>query len=328
MDKYYNTEKHKSLTYLEFGSINIEKGEKCVWDFRVNQDAYDLFMFARYSKELISYKRAVQLIKENKFEEFGECYLNDIHTKDFLNTIFTWTAITYLYENVTQSPTFFELGSTIFGCIEAYEAWRSFSNNGPLVTNVLYGGLEISSLLQEMGELLHPRYLISTYLNERDIPSDFSLFFAKGVSLLYAINKAEQLFDYLNRSSIAIFDYNFSLDTQKGKMLGTGKFVYHLDYASFRKLSKESRNKLYLRRSDAQIDIKGNLARCSFIWGEPSMVKDILQKIAKELSHFKDSIPLNIYTLLTNGYYFDPRDDYVRADEYLEPYLCNEKFAN
>ena len=54
--KYYGCENPESISYLEFGAVDIVKGQKTIWNYWQDQMAYDLYMFARYSKDLFSFR--------------------------------------------------------------------------------------------------------------------------------------------------------------------------------------------------------------------------------------------------------------------------------
>ena len=54
--QYYGCENPEAISYLEFGSINVVKGEKKIWNYWQDQNAYDLYMFARYAKDLFAFR--------------------------------------------------------------------------------------------------------------------------------------------------------------------------------------------------------------------------------------------------------------------------------
>ena len=59
--KYYGCENPESVSYLEFGSINLVKGQKTIWNYWQNQEAYDLYMFARYSRDLFAFRKFFEI---------------------------------------------------------------------------------------------------------------------------------------------------------------------------------------------------------------------------------------------------------------------------
>ena len=73
----------------------------------------------------------------------------------------------------------------------------------------------------------HEGYDIHLSETTAAVPCD--LFFAKGVSLLYAIDNEALLSDVLKASRIAIFDYTFVRDRRVSDVVGTGLPVTFLD---------------------------------------------------------------------------------------------------
>lgn len=78
--KYYGCENPESVSYLEFGSINLVKGEKKIWGYWQDQIAYDLYMFARYSRDLFAFRKFFGE-KEKTVEKLNEYVLRSAHDK-------------------------------------------------------------------------------------------------------------------------------------------------------------------------------------------------------------------------------------------------------
>ena len=53
---YYGTDKQDSLSFLEFGSIDLVKHKKIVWGYWQDSEAYYLHMFSRYAKDLFLFR--------------------------------------------------------------------------------------------------------------------------------------------------------------------------------------------------------------------------------------------------------------------------------
>ena len=94
--QYYGSQEKESLTYLEFGGIDLVEGSKSIWDFRIDQEAYDFLMLSRYAKEIIAFNKSLQSIQNGNYQNFIELYKNDVHTQDFLNSILTFKALEFL----------------------------------------------------------------------------------------------------------------------------------------------------------------------------------------------------------------------------------------
>lgn len=308
---YYGTSKNQSQSYLEFGSKNLKSSKKNIWDYKTDQGAYDLFMVARYSRELIAYKDCLDLFKRKKLKNIKKIYEEDVHTKDFLNSLLTWSALT-LFKKQNLKTSFFEIGFTLFGCIESHELCRAIVKKGPNINSVNYSGTEISKFISEMALSLHSKYIVSYQLTNKKINYKGGVFFAKGVTLLYAIKKANELFRFIDNSNIAIFDYSFSLNGKdQHETLGTGKEVVYLDIKKIFPLIKKSKKILLIRKSDLIINKKKNRIRCYFLWGRENLLKEYLIEANKNLLTARKNAGSTLFDIMTNKYQIKPSDDYI-----------------
>src|SRR3989344_9439648 len=91
-------------TYLDFGLI--KDGEKIPRDSRIDQEAYDFFMIARYLKDLISYR-------EGTIEKI-------YHPEDLEDNLKKYCAL-LACQRSSSDLTYYEIGSTVMGVIEALE---------------------------------------------------------------------------------------------------------------------------------------------------------------------------------------------------------------
>ena len=281
-ETYYGTSKIEGLTYLEFGGLDLRNSNKEIWDFKTDQDAYDLFMLARYAKEIIGYQDGKKALEKKDFDKFLELYEEEIHTKDFLNSILTWTALG-LFKKKKLPLNFYELGFTLFGCIDAHEACQVILPNEVTVKEIQYSGNEISYLISELALRLHQEYKVSYSLSGVDSDLNKGLFFSKGVTLLYALKEPKELMNYLQTSKLAVFDYNFSLEGQQNQILGTGKKITYLSLEDVKRINKKTGSTIYVRKSDLIIDKELNRMRCYCLWGEESLIKEFLRETSKAL---------------------------------------------
>ncbi|MFB2856666.1 hypothetical protein [Aeromonas allosaccharophila] len=233
-----NTDSSKSnsiaFSYLEFGSIDPSFGKKTVYDFRTNAKAYDWLMHARYSNDLFTYHKMIQGLCSNDFNDITDIYANEIHHAD--DFVFNLNKIMAL-ELVGSS--FFELGQTLFGCIDGMEFIRQLQLMLKLppiqvdLSCINWFGYDVSQFFNFMAKLMHEQYNVFTTDIRSQIPVYYDVFFAKGVTLLYAIRSGSEFFDYVRRSKITIFDYSFSLDDGIDNYIGTGKSVRYLSKSEF-----------------------------------------------------------------------------------------------
>jgi len=239
MDAFYGTDKPKTLTYLEFGEIDVGKGGKKVWDFRINQKAYDWLMLGRYSNDLIIYKK---MMTAANYKKIRDLYFSEIHHKNDsesnLNKIIGLLAVEGAIGKNKRSS-FFEFGQTIFGCIEGMEFIQKYVNRKKtffkkidLKKNIWYG-LDISGFFNELAIILHPEYNVVTSIDFSKLPNKFNVFFAKGISLLYAVRSARQLISIIDRADLSVFDYSFSFNGGEETTIGSGKTIKYLDFNEF-----------------------------------------------------------------------------------------------
>jgi len=313
-ENYYGTSEVEGLTYLEFGGVDLVNSKKEIWDFKTDQDAYDLFMIARYAKEIIGYQDGKKALEQGDLELFLNLYNDEIHTKDFLNSILTWLALGFLKDK-GKALKFYELGFTLFGCIEAHEACKVLFPSDVDVKDIDYTGNEISYLISELAIRLHSEYKVSYTLSKIDKESHSGLFFSKGVTLLYALKEAQDLMDYLEPSQLAIFDYNFSLEGSQSEILGTGKKIVYLSLEDFREIYKNSKESLFIRKSDLIIDDKLHRMRCHCLWGEEAMIKEYLEEATKKLSTLRTNYPDKFISTLLSDYNDNIESDYINLHD-------------
>ena len=317
--QYYGSQEKESLTYLEFGGIDLVEGTKSIWDFRIDQEAYDFLMLSRYAKEIIAFNKSLQSIQNGNYQNFIELYKNDVHTQDFLNSILTFKALEFLNQN-KKDPKFFELGFTLFGCIDAHEVCAKLFENSLGVKSIKYRGNEISEFLSLIAQKLHDGYDTGFSLDDDQLEENYDVFFAKGVTLLYAIKKPEQLFNYLDRSNLSIFDYSFSLGEKHTKVLGTGKRVTYHSLKEFINQADEFSQELYIRKSDHTLDNE-NKIRAHFLWGEEKVVKSYLEELDTQLLDLRNKLDKQSYAAITNNYLENPSDDYVSFSRFAQDLL-------
>ncbi|MCJ8215694.1 hypothetical protein [Aeromonas veronii] len=253
MNTDYLKSKSIAFSYLEFGAIDPHLGKKTVYDFRTNAKAYDWLMHARYSNDLFSYHRMSQLLCDNEFNDIADIYTDEIHHND--DFVFNLNKVMAL-ELVGSS--FFELGQTLFGCIDGMEFIRQLQLTLELpsiqvdLSHVNWFGYDISPFFNLMAKLMHEKYKVITTDTPSGIPASYDVFFAKGITLLYAIRTGSELFDYIKHSKITVFDYSFSLCAAKDIYIGTGKCIRYLSKDEFTEVYQQ------ILKSGKDIWVRGN----------------------------------------------------------------------
>lgn len=310
---YYGTDNIDSLTYLEFGSKNLNNSKKDIWDFKTDQLAYDFFMLARYSREIVGFQDCKNLLIKKNFDEFSKTYLEEVHTRDFFNSLLTWIALSFLKEkNLPQK--FYELGFTLFGCIDAHEICNIILPDENEIDKILYSGEEISYLLSELALKLHSEYKVEYSLSKNKLKNE-GLFFSKGVTLLYALQNINDFFHYISAPKLAIFDYSFSLKEDQTEVLGTGKHVRYLSFDDFKKYSDNTDSTLLIRKSDLKIDDKNKKMRCHCLYGKEGYLFEYLKMVDEKLFKIRNEYQKTFLETLIGDY--DPifSEDYAGIEE-------------
>lgn len=233
--KYYGCDEPESVSYLEFGSINLVKGEKIIWNYWQNQEAYDLYMFARYSRDLFAFRKFFEE-EEKTVGKLNEYILRAAHNK-LMDYIFKYAGMLVIRENGVVC----ESGSSLYGWIEeaiACDAVFSGGQNVEKINKFEYIGSDISEMMNEGAASFHSNNLMSfsTAGTIAELMSEMkekfgkrlSLFYGVSVSVRYAVRKAEDLVKAALTTDLSIYNrlsVTFCKETQVS-VYGSGKSVY------------------------------------------------------------------------------------------------------
>ena len=293
-NKYYGTNDNSSVSYLEYGSINLSNSSKQVWDFRLHDKAYDWLMHARYSNDIYAYLKMNEFIGLNKLEESLDLYNLEIHHKDdgLVNLNKLIATITSNKYKKQKTLSFFELGQTLFGCIDGMEFSKNLLNHLEIdfneinLKNIEWKGVDISDFFNRMSKVMHSNYNIETFNEISGIQSIPEIFFAKGVTLLYACDNILSLYEVIDKGRISLFDYSFSLDGEKKIVIGTGKQVRYLDINNFLKILPSKDKTFYINKNNSFLDEKNKRIWIDCIYAENDLADNFIlneHKIKKQL---------------------------------------------
>lgn len=200
-------------TYLDFGMT--QGGRRTSYDYREGQNAYDLFMGARYLHDLVAYRAG----------DLDAVF----HPEDLRDQLRKYTALAVCGRSAaaTSRPlTYYEIGSSVMGVIDAINCLDAkYGEIDP--RRIVWQGVDNSTFMNAMAQSTHEGYDVRLATTARPIECD--LFFAKGVSLLYAIDHEALFCDVLAGSRLAIFDYTFALGGRLSEVVGTGLPVTFLN---------------------------------------------------------------------------------------------------
>ena len=234
-NKYYGCENPESVSYLEFGSINLVKGEKKIWNYWQNQNAYDLYMFARYSRDLFAFRKFFDE-KNKTVEKLNEYVLKSAHNK-LMDYLFKYAGMLAIEEKGMVC----ECGSSLYGWIDEAQACDYAYGGGYNIEKIKgfhYIGSDISELMNEGAVNFHigmnmdfsTQDTILGVVTEikENFGKNLSLFYGLSVSVRYAVRKAEDLAEVAKSTGLSIYNrlsMTFNSETLIS-IYGTGKSVY------------------------------------------------------------------------------------------------------
>ncbi|WP_429179696.1 hypothetical protein [Aeromonas salmonicida] len=222
------------FSYLEFGSVDPVSGSRQVYDFRTHEKAYEWLMGARYANDIVAYNKMTVALSRRQLESVEHIFVDEIHHKDDL--VFNCNKLIAL--ELCQGS-FFELGQTLFGCIDGMHFLTELNalilarQKRIDLTAVRWIGVDISEYFNILARMLHSSHDVSVFEDVNELPSHLNVFFAKGITLLYAIRAADQLFGLMSKSDISIIDYSFSVSSSIDTQVGTGKDIRYLSQPEF-----------------------------------------------------------------------------------------------
>lgn len=224
------------FSYLEFGSINHKTGERRSYDFRTDEQAYEWLMFARYSNDIFTYQKMLTDLENGRLRSAAATFQRSIHHKD--DFVFNFNKFVGLS---LTGQSFFELGQTLFGCIDGMEVCAKLIRQvlpeyiqECELAEVEWYGVDISEFFNHFAKEVHAGYQVNTSTEFEHMPCKYDVVFAKGITLLYAIDDAQKLFDFMMRGKMAILDYSFSVNDAIMTQIGTGKGVNYLSLKQFK----------------------------------------------------------------------------------------------
>lgn len=88
---YYGSDQVDSISYLEFGSVDFKEKSKTIWGYWQDQEAYDLYMFSRYARDMFAFRRFLAG-KDHSLSELKKYVEGSAHVK-FLDYIFKYAAL-------------------------------------------------------------------------------------------------------------------------------------------------------------------------------------------------------------------------------------------
>jgi len=234
-NKYYGCENPESVSYLEFGSINLLKGEKKIWGYWQDQTAYDLYMFARYARDLFAFRKFFDE-KEKTVDKLNEYVLRSAHNK-LMDYIFKYAGMLA----IQGEGIICECGSSLYGWIEeaiACDLVFAQGRNIEKINGFEYIASDISEFMNEGAQSFHSGIKMSFTTEDtisgvvadvqKRLHKKLSLFYGLSVSVRYAVRAASDLINMADSTELSIYNrLSVTFDNRTlAAVYGTGKSVY------------------------------------------------------------------------------------------------------
>jgi hypothetical protein len=284
-NKFYGTEKISSISYLEFGAIDLDSSKKLVWDLKLHQKAYDWYMHARYSNDILCYMIMSEQLGKLSLEEIIAMYCKEVHHKDDFSVTIGKLAALKVAQNRMGSGeplSFFELGQTLFGCIDAMQFCQSLMSHSGIahepvnLHEVQWHGVDISDFFNRFSALMHSAFQVHTADEIKSLKGVKDVFFAKGVTLLYAIRTMEQLLEMLDSAKICIFDYSFATHEEHEVIIGSGKVVKYLWLGDFVQKLKDLPGQVYVKQGNSFLDRQNKRLTLDCVYAEEQYCREFI----------------------------------------------------
>lgn len=231
---YYGNESNTSISYLEFGSVDIEKKKKTIWGYWQDQEAYDLYMFARYSRDLFSFRHYLDNKEEHNLDGLMKRIKCSAHDK-LLDYIFKYAG--FVIDNMGGWRC--ELGSSIYGLIEELMALDIVFSAGRHVNGFRTGkylACDISEMMNEGAAIFHPdaEIISSVAPTTKELIEEIKrrsihleLFYGLSVSMRYSLRNSQDILDMAQMCGLQIYNrLSMSFGETLSFIYGTGKSVY------------------------------------------------------------------------------------------------------
>jgi len=280
-EQFYGTDQPTTISYLEFGAIDMENSRKEIWDFRLHQKAYDWLMLARYANDMVAYANLSSRLGNEPLNVLADYYEEEMHHAE--DASLNLSKLCALASLGKTNPSFFELGQTVFGCIEGMDFIQSLAEKREVslpkmpLTDVHWYGVDISEYFNDLAKRMHQGYKMVTTVDLDSLPKKLDVFFAKGVTLLYGVHTSDEFLKLLNRCRCAIFDYSFSMNKEQVTTIGTGKTVTYVDINEFEHGCQKLGVSLFVRKETARYSSETDRVFVDCVFGEESVCNEYMQ---------------------------------------------------
>jgi hypothetical protein len=258
-------------TFIDFGVI---RKKKKIYQ-TLNGDLYDTYMLGRYFNDIYNLNKII-----NKKIKFKKNLLHD-------NKDLKFNLINFLLLLETKKKRFYEFGFTLYEKIFYFKLFNKLSSQKINLKKQFFLGNEISDQFVFFSENFYKNLKINLSKKIEKKNYSKSIFFSKGVSLLYEKNNMNYLNNFIKECEAGSFDISL-YPQKKRKLLETGYNLYYPSIKEFKKILEKS-NKYFFYRNKKKI---GNKLYLEVLFGNRNLGK----RINNKLTYFSKNKKIKIFS--------------------------------
>ena len=258
--------------YLEFGRIS--RGKKKKYE-QIKGNIYDWYMLPRYFNDIYLLDK---LRKTKNIKLLSKL----LHHKEDLKL----NLVNFVLLKTSKSNSFYEYGQTLFEKIFFIKFFSKLFNI-KFNYNINWNGNDISDLFNFFCDNFYTNLKVNTSKKFKLNKVEKSVFFAKGVTLLYLKNNLQLLKKIINKSNCGSFDISLKKNNNIF-LLNTGKKLYYPEPKLFFRMLKNCNKEIVIRN----FKIKNNSIYLEIIYGNKKIIQNFLNFYNKLIKNFKKNILL------------------------------------
>jgi hypothetical protein len=259
----------KLKTYIEFGHLKNNKKNKYQL---LSGDLYDNFMLLRYFRDIYN------LNSYTKKNGFRKIYKELHHKKDLKFNI-----INFLLLKTSKQKKYYEFGQTLFEKIYFFKFLSKFLKT-KINLNINWYGNDISKMFNFFCINFYKEHKLKVFEKANKKLLKNSVFFSKGISLLYDKNNISFLKNVLNDSNSGFFDFTVYKNKNR-KLLNTGYYLYYPSLSEFLILVTKTKNKTILFKNIKQTK---NSVYFEIVFGKKLIIRNFLILLSNLRKKFKN----------------------------------------
>jgi hypothetical protein len=261
------------MNYIEFGIIKKKKK----YSYQILKGKlYDDFMLLRYFRDIYQFEKS----KKNNLKKLFHLYKNLNDPKDIrfnlINTILL----------KLSSNNFYEFGFTLYEKIYYIKFFFKFLNYYINIKKIKFFGNDISEQFIFFCKKFYSSEKYQLKLNimfeGKDVKN--TVFFSKGVSLLYSKNNLDILRIAIQQSSCGSFDFSINLKGKHTRQLETGYKLYYPGFEDFIKIISSNNNKHFLIRNIKKTE---DLVYFEMVYGNKHIINEFSNEFNRISKKYK-----------------------------------------